>query len=224
MINHEYKAFIALVILAAALSINFAYAENIIGVNDCDTVSSGSALNITDTQSFNTALTSNSTSAFEIFFDGKYYIDETTNISNIVIADSVNAEITINNLNMDLSGSNDIYGKSAISIGENSNVKLIIEGNNKLISDECAAGIYVGLNSTITIDGTGNLEVESELGCAIGGSDDDPDYFSSGAYGNIIINGGNIIAKGKYGAGIGGMPSWSQRNEERPSGIVSETY
>lgn len=224
----KYKTFtIILAIITSAININFAYAENDMGVNDYDDVLSGSALEVINAESFNAALVNSSTSEFEILADGKYYIDETTNISNIVIADSVNAEITISNLNWDLTGANGFYGKSAISIGENSDVKLIIEGNNKLISDERAAGIYVGLDSTLTIDGNGTLEVNSEYGCAIGGSDHDHDYSSSGLtglYGNIVINDGTITAKSQYAAGIGGMPWWSQRNEERPSGIVNETY
>lgn len=194
------------------------------GINDYDNVLSGSALEVINAETFNMALANSSTSAFEILSDGKYYIDETANISNIVIADSVNAEITISNLNLDLTGTNGFYGKSAVSIGKKSDVKLIIEGNNKFISDERAAGIYVGLDSTLTIDGNGTLEVNSEYGCAIGGSDHDHDYNSSGLYGNIVINGGTITAKSQYAAGIGGTPEWSKYVDTPESGISSETF
>ena len=153
--------------------------------------------------------------------DGMYYFDNTSDITNIVVADNVKANITINNLTLDLTYANFSHGESAIKIGEGADVTLIIEGENKFVSDGEFACIFVNMGATLTIDGNGRLEVYSEMGCAIGGAMDGSKY-ESGYYGNIIINGGTIFAKSICSSAIGGSPLWDGRIDTR-SAIGKDT-
>ncbi len=80
----------------------------------------------------------------------------------------------------------------------NGNATIILEGENTVKGFyEGYPGIYIATDYTLTIDGTGSLNVSSNSEAAgIGGGDND--------CGNITINGGTINAVGgNGGAGIG---------------------
>ena len=89
--------------------------------------------------------------------------------------------------------------------------KILLKGTNTVTgSHRSNAGIYVPQNSTLTIDGTGSLDVSSgnmdggqatnRWACGIGSNNTG----DKGNAGNIVINGGTITATGgSQSAGIG---------------------
>ena len=83
---------------------------------------------------------------------------------------------------------------------------IILEGTNKVKGSHARTpGIYVPENCTLTIDGTGSLEVSSGGSCCAIGSKRVLTNGMGIPGGNIVINGGTITANGgNGGAGIGG--------------------
>ena len=71
---------------------------------------------------------------------------------------------------------------------------IILEGENTV---EAFAyrypGIYIPDGNTLTIQGTGTLNVTGDHGCGIGGS-----HVNLPKSGNVLIKGGTIIANGGY--------------------------
>lgn len=100
--------------------------------------------------------------------------------------------------------------KSAIQIQGNSDVTLKLVGDNELHGTLNNAAIWVESGSSLTIEGTGSLKAfagdytGSSGAAGIGGCYGDVlNGYSN--FGNITINGGNIVAQGSGGgAGIGG--------------------
>jgi hypothetical protein len=135
----------------------------------------------------------------EILLTGGYdYVitGSTTDYQILVIGD-VTANITFDNVEIDISEKND---SSALYLsGESVNLTLV--GTNILKSSFRMAGVTVFQNTTLTIDGTGSLEATGgETAAGIGGLWGEKDEV-----GKIIINGGTITAVGgKWAAGIGG--------------------
>ena len=98
---------------------------------------------------------------------------------------------------------------------------ITLEGANVVKNGNYAyPGIYVPENKTLTIDGTGSLDASSDVngggtGCGIGGGD----HISAG---NIVINGGTILANGgTEAAGIGCGPEADSGDIVINSGTVT---
>lgn len=110
--------------------------------------------------------------------------------------------ITLEDVNIATPG----IGKSAIDIQDGANVTIVLEGSNNIYGYMNHPAIWVEEGSTLTIEGTGSLTAEAGsstpgMGAAAIGSG----YGTNTSLGNIIINGGTIVARGSGGgAGIGG--------------------
>ena len=97
---------------------------------------------------------------------------------------------------------------------------IILEGTNVIRGGyEYCPGIHVPEGKTLTIDGTGSLDVSSNgrgFGCGIGSND-------GTNCGNIVINGGNITAYAGTAAGIGAKSGSSCGNITINGGTVNAT-
>lgn len=157
--------------------------------------------------------------------NGNFTISGTTTTDNIVVASGVTANITLNDVSIDVSGA----GKSAIELEGNASVSLKLIGKNVLCSAKDHAGIRVenrtdnltdtANTASLTINGPGSLEVHAGIQCAgIGGNNGWSD--TVGGHGGIItIQSGDIKAYGgNYGAGIGGGSGGSGGNRITISG------
>lgn len=120
-------------------------------------------------------------------------ITGTTTNNKVVVESDVTAKIVLSDVNIANTTN------SAISLDNNANLTLTLMGSNTLKSGENKAGISVPEGTTITIDGTGSLDVTGgKYAAGIGGG-------SNTTGGAINIKGGTIVAKsGLFAAGIGG--------------------
>lgn len=118
----------------------------------------------------------------------------TTKTNRIVVVKDVNANITLDNLSIDMSYSDESC--AAFEIQGNANIILV--GISNLISNYLCAGLQVPEGASVTISG-GSLNVTGgDAGAGIGGGN-----MMNG--GTIIINGGLIRSNGGINAsGIGG--------------------
>ena len=148
-----------------------------------------------------------------IDLDGTYRIysnDPNTSVTNtITVAAGVSANITLDNVNIDVSGTGDIHnaGVPAFQIASSSTgnvtITLADDSENTLKSGKYCAGLQKnGGTGKLTIqggtNGTGKLTAEGSFGGA---------GIGSGKYDgvNITITGGTVTARSSgYGAGIGG--------------------
>lgn len=124
-----------------------------------------------------------------------------TTDNRIVVSNGVTVDITLNGVNIDVSGTEDAC---AFEITGGSTVNLTLSGTNTLKSGARKAGLQVQQetpNNTLLISGnvTDALTAKGGDRCAgIGGS-------NGGSGGNITINGGTVTATaGSGSAGIGG--------------------
>lgn len=119
--------------------------------------------------------------------------------SNVKISIADGATVTLKNVT--ITGTNvddDAYKHAGITSGDNSTI--VLEGENTVKGFyEDYPGIYMPVDKTLTIQGTGSLNASSNgRGAGIGGGE-------SISCGNIVINSGTITATGgENGAGIGG--------------------
>ncbi len=116
-------------------------------------------------------------------------VSGTTTTDRIVIEESVTANLTLKNIDIQINN-------SPISITENATLNLTLSGNNKLKTNGRGSGISVPKNATLTIKATSlsdKLETQGRTG--IGANNET---------GTITIDNGTIIAIGTYDAGIGG--------------------
>lgn len=128
-------------------------------------------------------------------------ISGTTTKDKIVIQDGITANVTLNNVNIDVISTN---GACAFEVAGSAVYNLTLQGTNILSSGYQRAGLQVQTSDdktaslTITEGSTGSLTATGDNGGAgIGGS-----YKSGGI---IVINGGIIDTIGGGGAaGIGG--------------------
>ena len=136
----------------------------------------------------------------------------TTEHTVTINADNGTAEVTIRNLNIDVSdtGSDEypfVTGKAAIKTTGAGNIDIELDGTNTLESGYRCAGIQKENNGTLTIKDDNPSENDTpdsltatggKYGAGIGGGD-----YKLGS--DITIEGGVITATGGvYGAGIGG--------------------
>lgn len=133
--------------------------------------------------------------------DGEYIITGTTTTNSITVASGVDATITLENVNINVSS---IPSASAFRIADDStgNVTINLVGDNTLTSGAYCAGLQKNgsiYSGTLAITGTGSLTAQGGLSAAgIGGG-------NAGNGSKIAIRGGTVTAKGgEYGAGIGG--------------------
>lgn len=141
----------------------------------------------------------------------------TVTTARIAVADGVNANITLDNLKIDLKNHNG----SALAVPNGASLKLTVAGDNLLRSYAAGPGILVDNGADLEINGTDTdiLEVYgsqlysyTDQGGTSGGyatgfaGIGGPNSGSAYNYtGKITINGGTITAHGfGYGAGIGG--------------------
>ena len=141
-------------------------------------------------------------------YTGKYIITGTTTENTVKITDVGTYDITIKDLNIDVSSIDNTNAFMAGNKNTGLNVIINIQGKNTLISKNASALSWSGIindieGSTLELCGTGELEVScgnSRAAICIGGNNAK----------NIIINSATIYAvkKGeKYGVPIGGSNS-----------------
>lgn len=165
-------------------------------------------------------------------------------ISKGITVNSAHCDIEIVNLN--ISRFNEY--ECAFAVQKNAEVTVTISGENHLISGSSRAGLEVGLNEKVTINGDGVLYAQSALQAGIGGGNGQPNGIliinsgtiyatggidgysagigggSSGHGGNITINGGYICAEGgMYAAGIGGGFMSNGGNITINGGVITAT-
>ncbi len=173
--------------------------------------------------------------------DGDYTITGTTTTNTITVNSGVNANITLSNVSIDVSGTE---GAAAFKIADDSagNVIVTLEGTNVLKSGADCAGLQkngetgVGI---LIITGSGSLNaVGGGNGAGIGGSGTNSRNDPGGSTANIIIENGTITAQGgadtvdtgyegyspEYGgAGIGGGANGNGSNITITGGTVNAT-
>jgi len=139
-----------------------------------------------------------------------------TTSNDIWIGSNTTVNITLDNVNIDLSG---ITEPAIFITNSGTDVNLTLEGTNTLKSGSDWAGIGVDDNgASLTISGTGSLTVVGGTSSAgiggKGGKDSGP----------ITINSGTITATGGYGgAGIGGGPEGAGGIITINSGTITAT-
>ncbi|WP_348982858.1 cell wall-binding repeat-containing protein [Desulfosporosinus sp. Sb-LF] len=144
----------------------------------------------------------------------------TTNTIVVNTSGDKTVNITLSDVNIDVSATSN---SCAFEIQDNSVVNLTLTGSNTLksgvdknVTGKNKAGLQVqtkgGKTATLTIDGTGTLDVTGGgLGAGIGGGE-------GGSAGVITINGGTITARSVDGAGIG-----SGYGNNDPGGVITIT-
>lgn len=139
----------------------------------------------------------------------------TTN--KIVIQDGITANVTLNNVNIDISST---WGERALKIDGTATLNLTVTGNNILKSGAWGAGLEVdnGATLVITEQSTGVLSATGgDNGAGIGGGE-------NCSCGNIIIRGGSITATGGgYAAGLGGGYTGGCGNIDIYGGSITAT-
>ncbi|MCL2141628.1 MAG: Ig-like domain-containing protein [Methanimicrococcus sp.] len=135
----------------------------------------------------------------DVTITGTTGIGTSSNGNCILVAPGVTADITLDNVIIDVTG---ISHACAFDM-TGATVNLILVGNNILESGESRAGLEVPDGAEVTIDGTGSLTATStHYGAGIGGANSN--YYESKG-GIITINNVTITAIGGDGsAGIGG--------------------
>ena len=124
-----------------------------------------------------------------------------TTTDRIVVASGVTANITLDNVSIDLSSTSGC----AFELQENAVVVLTLaeSTDNSLGSGSAYSALHVPENAMLTIGGSGSLTAFSTNGAGIGGNGG---YGGAGgAGGSVTINGGTVTASSTGGgAGIGG--------------------
>ncbi|MCR5395232.1 MAG: hypothetical protein K6E86_07555 [Bacteroidales bacterium] len=127
--------------------------------------------------------------------DGQILYD--TLATNVKISVAAGARITLHNAVIDLGCDASCKYSALTCLGD---AEIVLEGNNvlhNLQDDYC--GLAAAKSATLTLSGDGSLDARGGSGGAgIGCCEKD-------TCGNIVINGGNIVAvaRGSWGAGIG---------------------
>ncbi len=148
-----------------------------------------------------------------ILTDTPLTISGTSTADRIEVADGVNANITLDNVRIELNSNP--WDKAAFKIADNStgDVTVTLVGENTLKSSTNCAGLQkYGASEnvgTLTITGTGSLTATGgDYGAGIGGGGQGQGKNNSTR--NITISGGTVTATGDSGgAGIGGGSSGS---------------
>lgn len=131
-------------------------------------------------------------------------------------------EVTLQDVTLSVNQFIDVSRLAGIVIENDAYVKLVITGNNTIQGGKDAAGIWVKEGATLVVDAE---DTNQRLTC-LGGCQYHGDGGGAGigacegtGYGNIIILGGSIVAKGcKGGAGIGS--GWEFQTATRTQGNI----
>ena len=139
---------------------------------------------------------------------------------NAAIEVRCSMELTISNLVLNVSS---WEGKTVLGMPEDDAITLdlTLAGTNRLTSAANRAGIFVGRNHTLNIDGDGSLQVIAGANSAgIGGG---AQSSTAKQCGNINIHGGRITAiGGSNSAGIGGAQTkWDNSAIRIDGGVVT---
>lgn len=105
-------------------------------------------------------------------------------------------DVEIKDINISRSGENDY----AVCVLKTSKARLVLTGENHLVPGTYCAGVEIGINASLTIEGDGTPYTQSGVESGIGGG-------SGRSNGKLTINSGTIYATGGldgYGTGIGG--------------------
>ncbi len=122
----------------------------------------------------------------------------TPTADRIVVPDGVTADVTLDGVNIDVSGED--YG-CAFAVEAGGEAHITLSGVNTLKSGKYRAGLEVPENTAVTISGTGCLSATGgNFGAGIGGGGGS----NGGDGGEITISGGTVTATSVNGAGIGG--------------------
>ena len=125
----------------------------------------------------------------------------TTTADQIVIAEGVTANITLDNIDIDNSS------KNTIKLKESSTLTLTLSQENKLAGGTGKAGINVPANTELIIQGEGTLNVTGGRNNTEGGAGIGAD--KEGSTGSIIIKNGTIKSEALGGGGAGiGLGGW----------------
>ena len=141
-----------------------------------------------------------------------------SNTITIDTKDGATANVTLDNVTIDVSEKNDTAG---ISTNGDGNVTIELVGDNTVKSGDFRAGVEKGNDGKLTIkddNNNGKLTAEGGFGGAgIGGGYNKGD--GAGNVSNITISGGDINATGgRYSAGIGGGGTNSSASDITISG------
>lgn len=113
--------------------------------------------------------------------------------------------ITMHNVNINLSNRANYYDISGFNVATNSNINLTLVGENSIVGGDGACGLRSLGSVTVTKKSTGSLQIYSEVRAAILARNitvDSGDIVAKGGcfgiFGveNLIINGGNITTSG----------------------------
>jgi hypothetical protein len=150
--------------------------------------------------------------------DGTYTVSmlpgvTTTNYSTILVNPGVTADITLDGVSIDVSGTSGVCAFDMTG----ATVNLTLTNSNTLKSGENKAGLQVVSGSTleITAASTGSLMAAGGRSAGIGGG------FGAGIgldAGTIIIRGGTVTASGDRAAGIGGGDNYGKGGDVIISG------
>lgn len=170
-----------------------------------------------DTYKITTTNEDGTTTTTEDEYTGKYVITGTSNENTVKILGTGNFDITLKNLNIDVSAIERLcaFNGNYNTMAKGVNLKIKLEGENTLIGGDNAAGLgFSGgtpnldgetEGSTLTIEGDGILNVKGGAYAGGLGSGYTGWNAAPGDANNIIINSGTIIAKtGNNGCAIGG--------------------
>ena len=159
----------------------------------------------------------------EIKHKGKYVITGTSTENTIIVSTQGDFDITIKDLNIDMSNLPNYCAINANSSSNatGTNVKITLEGSNTLKGSGAALAFSTALpnidgekqGSTLIIEGSGTLNATGGGFSAAIGSGYGYRRSGNGDVSNIIINGGTIIANGgMHGSGIGASRYKSTNN------------
>ncbi len=127
-------------------------------------------------------------------------LDGSERAYKVVIA--AGATVTLENATIKgYEGRNHVNSWAGINCEGKCNIYLAEGSKNFVTGFDLSPAIYVPQGSTLTIDGNGELKVETDgVGAGIGGGSITGSMANCGS---IVINGGSIHAKSYFGAGIG---------------------
>lgn len=188
-------------------------------------VAKGSIEITNDTYKIITTNEDGTTTTTQDEYTGKYVITGTSNKDTVKILGTGNFDITLRNLNIDVSAISLLcaFNGNYNTMAKGVNLKIKLEGENTLIGGKSAPGLgFAGgtpnldgetEGSTLTIEGEGILNVTGGSYAGGIGSGYGYWYAANGDANNIIINSGTIIAKtGNNGAAIGGGHNKKSKN------------
>lgn len=145
--------------------------------------------------------------------NGNYTIFGTTAVNRVVVKSGVTANITLNNVNIDVSGT--AYACAFDMSNATVNLTLASGSENTLKSGESRAGLQVPAGAALSITGGGALTATGgNYAAGIGGG-----LYGSG--GNITINGGKVAATASNAAAIGGGGFYSNTGGSTASGKIT---